>query len=172
MFVCQLKQQHNCQVCYKLSLQCNKTVDTCLWPETESAGMDWNLKNVRLMFFKVSHFCFQNVLEQITSCSFQELSWFLSSRHSRIVWQLIEGLISSFFNKRYQKSHGTSPLILFKGLFMGLFNRKRLFPIGLIIAVNFKLNKQNKNTTFMTFHKRTVYLNGYLQLQCPPRELS
>ena len=55
---------------------------------------------------------------------------------------------------------------------MGLFNRKRLFPIGLIIAVNFKLNKQNKNTTFMTFHKRTVYLNGYLQLQCPPRELS
>ena len=26
-----------------------------------------NLKKVRLMFFKFSHFCFQNALEQITS---------------------------------------------------------------------------------------------------------
>ena len=30
------------------------------------------------MFFKFSHFCFQNALEQITSCSFQELSGELS----------------------------------------------------------------------------------------------
>ena len=27
MFVCQQKQRNNCQVCYKLSPQCNKTVD-------------------------------------------------------------------------------------------------------------------------------------------------
>ena len=47
----------------------------------------------------LGHFCFQNALEQITSCSFQELSWFLSSRHSRIIWQLIEGLILSFLTK-------------------------------------------------------------------------
>ena len=32
------------------------------------------IENVRLMFFKFSHFCFQNALEQITSCSRQELS--------------------------------------------------------------------------------------------------
>ena len=39
-----------------------------------ASGMDSNLKNFRLMFFKFSHFCFQNALEQITSYSFQELS--------------------------------------------------------------------------------------------------
>ena len=27
MFVCQQKRRNNCQVCYKLSPQCNKTVD-------------------------------------------------------------------------------------------------------------------------------------------------
>ena len=27
MFVCQGKQRNNCQVCYKLTPQCNKTVD-------------------------------------------------------------------------------------------------------------------------------------------------
>ena len=61
--------------------------------------MDWNLKNIRLLFFKFSHFCFQNALEQMMSFSLQELNWFLSSRYSRIIWQLIEGLISSFLTK-------------------------------------------------------------------------
>ena len=32
-------------------------------------GMDCNLKNVRLTFFKFSHFRFQNALEQIIICS-------------------------------------------------------------------------------------------------------
>ena len=51
------------------------------------------------MFFKFSYFCFQNALKQIKSCPFQELNWFLSSRHSRIIWQLFEGLFSSFLTK-------------------------------------------------------------------------
>ena len=34
LFVCQQKQRNNCQGCYKLSPQCNRTVDFCLWPET------------------------------------------------------------------------------------------------------------------------------------------
>ena len=60
------------------------------------------------MFFKFSHFCFQNALEQITSCSFQEFSLFISSRHSRIIWQLIEGLISSFLTKDIKDPTGVS----------------------------------------------------------------
>ena len=48
-------------------------------------AMDWNFKNIRLMFFKFSYFCFQNVLEHIMSRSCQELSWFLSSHCSRII---------------------------------------------------------------------------------------
>ena len=31
MFVCQQKQWNNCQVCYKLSPQCNKIVDFLRW---------------------------------------------------------------------------------------------------------------------------------------------
>ena len=63
------------------------------------------------MFFKISHFCFQDALEQITSCSFQELSSYLSSRHCRIIWKLIEDLGISPVNERYQKPHDTSPLM-------------------------------------------------------------
>ena len=40
------------------------------------------LQNVGLTFLKFSHFCFQDALEQITSCSFQELIGVLSSCYS------------------------------------------------------------------------------------------
>ena len=59
------------------------------------------------MFFKSSHFCFQNALEQITSCFFQELCLFRCSRLSRIIWQVIEGIISSFLTKDIE-----NPMIL------------------------------------------------------------
>ena len=63
------------------------------------------------MFFKFLQFCFQNALEQITSSSFQELSWF-NSFFSSFLNYLVVDWRSYFiiFNKRYQKPHDTSPL--------------------------------------------------------------
>ena len=68
MFVCQQKQQ------YKLSSAIKLSISASGQTRSRPVLMDGNLKNIRLMFFKSSHFCFQNVPEQITSCSFQELS--------------------------------------------------------------------------------------------------
>ena len=50
------------------------------------------------MFFKFLHFCFQHVLEQITELFLSRIE-LISSRHSEIIWQLIEGLILSFLTK-------------------------------------------------------------------------
>ena len=63
------------------------------------------------MMVLFSHVCFQSdALEQITSCSFQELSWFLSSRCSRIILELSEGLISfSSYKKSGQNNPWASP---------------------------------------------------------------
>ena len=56
-------------VCHQKQKRTSFVINYRLW--SEFVGMDWNLKNVRLMFFKFSHFCFQNVLEQISCSSFQ-----------------------------------------------------------------------------------------------------
>ena len=62
------------------------------------------------MFFKFSHFCFQNALEQITSCSFQELSWFLYSRCSKNYFVAKWRSYFTIFYQRCQKPHETCPL--------------------------------------------------------------
>ena len=110
-----------CQVCYKIYQPSAIKLLISVSGQRQSKP-EWieTWKMLRLMFFKFSHLCFQNALEQISSWSFKELSWFLFSYHSRIIWQLIEGLISSFLTKDIKNpmiytsnlSHPTTTVLL------------------------------------------------------------
>ena len=47
MFLSTQTKQNNClKFCYKLSPQCNKTVDYCPWPEIEQVGNGLKLEEM------------------------------------------------------------------------------------------------------------------------------
>ena len=75
MFDCQQKQQNNVKFVKNYHLSAIKLLISASGQrQSRPVWIETCLKNIRLMFFKFSHFCFQDVLEQITSCFFQELS--------------------------------------------------------------------------------------------------
>ena len=61
------------QICRRLSLQCTKTINACLWSQMDCVTIDCNLKKVRLTVFKFLRCDFQNALEQVMSCSFSRI---------------------------------------------------------------------------------------------------
>ena len=73
-FFYQQKPKSIAKICYRISPQCTKTIDECLWPQVNWVRMDCNLKKVRLTVFKFSRFRFQNALYQVIRYSFEEFS--------------------------------------------------------------------------------------------------
>ena len=86
-FSYQEKPKSIAQICCRLSPQCTKTIDECLWPQKEWVRIDRNLKIVGLIIvFKLPRFPFQDAQKQVMSCSFEEITQLISfSWCSRII---------------------------------------------------------------------------------------